>query len=304
MKFDDIISPESRRDFFSEYWNKKPAVIRGDAQKFDGLPPSSDLPAMCAGTLDQRMWHRTPNLSAEASYAHKDGKIVGLNSVPISMYAQLFNSGYSFCFNDVSHSSESLNGLVKEAATLSEFRSNIVVTCYLTPSRSAGVLHYDHQHVFFLQREGTKYWRISEKAAVKNPYENFLYPNASQTYFDEMEQKGYKISIPAECGFRDIKLEVGDVLYVPPGFYHMHHTKSERSFHYSLTIESVSFWNLFISSLQIEFLKNCSEFNEDIRTLDNQERTAHLEAQLDELKRQIEGLTVEQLENSYKKMSQ
>lgn len=300
MKLDDIFKPVDKIEFFKKYWNKEPTVIKGDDQKFIDLPPSSDLPAMCAGKLDDSYWYQTQNLSAHASTVNKDGKLVQLNNVPISMYAQLYNSGYSFCFNDVSQADNQLKDLIEDASNLSEFRSNISVTCYIAPPNSNGILHYDHQHVFFLQREGVKYWRISEKPAIRNPFENFLYPNADQEYFDEMNKKGYEISIPANCGFQDIKLEAGDVLYMPPGFYHVQHTREKKSFHYTLTLDTVSFWTLFMSSLQLEFLKNCSSFNDDIRMMKNENRREFLSANLGKMKKALDSLTVEDLEKVFK----
>ncbi len=298
MKLDDIFHPVTKAEFFNKYWNKKPAVIKGSDQKFVDLPPSSDLPTMCVGKLDENYWQQTSNLSAQASTINKDGKIVQLNNVPISMYAQLYNSGYSICFSDVSYSNHKLKELVEDASDLSQFRSNIVITCYITPPNSNGILHYDHQHVFFLQREGVKYWRISETPAVRNPFENFLYPNADQEYFDEMKNKGYEISIPSDCGFQDIKLETGDLLYMPPGYYHIQQTKEHKSFHYTLTFDTVSFWSLFMSSLHLKFLKNCSEFNDDIRILENENRKQFLEKQLEKLKKEIDSLTIEDIEDS------
>jgi ribosomal protein L16 Arg81 hydroxylase len=302
MRLDDILAPDGRERFFSTCWNRMPTTIRGDREKFDSLPPSSELPAMCIGKLDWEAWQQTSNQSAQATYAQRTGEIVHLSNVPISMYAQLYNSGYSLCFGDVSRSSEVLRRLVADVSSLSALRSNTSVTCYLTPPRSTGVVHFDHQHVFFLQREGTKYWRISERPAVTNPYENFLYLNAGQAYFDEMERRGYRISVPADCGFRDIELTVGDVLYLPPGYYHAHHTEAERSFHYTLTLESVSFWSLFMASMYLEALKHSSGFNDDIRALDTEGRKAHLEAQLGTLRNRIEQLSAEQIEEMYESL--
>lgn len=300
MKFAEIFEPLAVDAFFHRSWNTSPIEIRGNSAKFDALPSSTLLPTMCAGRIDEQYRQQTRYVSTNATAVDKDGGIVQLNSVPTSMHSQLYNAGFSLCFGDVSGLDRELRELVEDAATLSRFRSSISVTCYLTPPHSNGVLHFDRQHVFFLQREGTKYWRISQTPAVRNPVENFLYPNATREYFDAMKRKGYEISIPSNCGFRDIKLETGDILYMPPGYYHLQHTLEERSFHYTLTLDTVSFWNLFMSSMHLELLKHCASYNDDIRMLDNARRREFLGKQLAALKNDISSLTVEDLEAAFK----
>jgi len=294
-----ILDPITKREFFTNYWNQKPLVVKGSGHKFDDLPPKSALPKMSSGSLDDNYWSETSNLTAHASTVNGNGKLVQLNNVPISMYAQLYNSGYSLCFNDVSYADERFRELVEDTQSLSDLRASVSVTCYLSPPNSNGVLHFDHQHVFFMQREGAKYWRVSENPAIKNPVENFLYPNADQEYLDEMELKGYAISVPSQCGFQDIKLETGDLLYMPPGFYHAPHTQESNSFHYTLTLDTVSFWNMLMSSMRLELLKNCSSFNYDVRVLGQADRKRFFERQLEKIKTEINSMTVEDIEKAY-----
>jgi ribosomal protein L16 Arg81 hydroxylase len=278
-----------------EYWNKKPKVIKGEESKFSALPSSKLLPSMCAGEIREGTWIENSNLSAHASIVNKYGEINQLNDVPFTMFPQLFNSGYSFCFRDVSNTNSELRELVADVSRLCSLYTNTSITCYITPPNSNGILHYDSQHVFFLQREGTKYWRVAEKPAIKNPVENFLYPTSSQEYLNEMNSKGYNIAIPSECGFEDIKLEEGDLLYMPPGFYHAPHTKSDTSFHYTLTLNSLSFWNMVMSSLHLTLLENCSNYNNDVRMLDQEAREEYLNLQLQKFKKQVSSLNAKDI---------
>lgn len=286
--------------FFKTYWNKAPIKIVGASDKFSALPSRKLLPAMCTGKLEDNFWKQTTNTSANAIIADKNGDIMQLNNVPISMYSQLYNAGYGLCFQDISASDQELQELVEDTKTLSPFRSDISVTCYLTPPNSNGVLHFDHQHIFLMQREGTKFWRISETPAISNPIQNFVYQNPDQAYLDAMRKKGYAISIPSRCGFQDIKLSAGDLLYLPPGYYHLQHTQEDHSFHYTLTLDTVSFWNLFLSSIQLELLKHSSTYNSDIRMLESGGREKFLAEQLTALKNNINALEVSDMEITYK----
>ena len=83
---------------------------------------------------------------------------------------------------------------------------------------------------------------------------------------------------------------------MPPGYYHMQHTKDASSLHYTLTLDPLSFWGLLNSSLNLELLKNCSTFNEDIRCLDGEERKKFLDSQLRIFKKEINLLTAEHIE--------
>ena len=301
MKFSNVLSPISDHDFFDKYWNKKPLLMKGFEEKFKELPSSQKLPSMCIGKLNDNYWEQSNNLSAQITSANSNGQLIHLNNVPISMYAQLYNTGHSLCFNDVSSANKKLKELAEDVSNVCEFNNNAIITCYLSPPNTTGVLHYDCQHTFFIQSEGVKYWRISDKPAIKNPHENFLYHNADQEYFNDMKDKGYEILLPSDCGYRDIILNKGDFLYLPPGYYHSAQTKKEKSFHYTLTLETISFWNFIMSSLHLGFLKNCSEFNEDIRSLPDSDRNKHFSTQLEEFKKMVNNLSVKDMENILKK---
>jgi ribosomal protein L16 Arg81 hydroxylase len=64
----------------------------------------------------------------------------------------------------------------------------------------------------------------------------------------------------------------GDVLYIPPGYYHSPATMSAASLHYTLTIEPACFWRDFNNRLFEVMLANNQFFLEDYRFLDEDER--------------------------------
>jgi ribosomal protein L16 Arg81 hydroxylase len=296
VTFDDILRPIERESFFLNHWARTPLLIKGLAEKFSSFPSSEALPGLLAGILKNGKWSDSINLFAEATGVSRSGEIIRLKSVPFSMYSQLYNAGFSLCFRDVSIGNKVLESLVSDCDALSDRKASAIVTSYLTPPHCNGYVHYDYQHVFFLQVEGSKFWRISERPGIECPIENLAYGSISQAFLNGLRQKGYEISIPSDSGSLDLLLEQGDVLYLPPGYYHVAHTREKYSFHYTLTLESSTFWDSVKIAFRNELLKNHAEFNRDLRTMPLEERLEFYSCQLETLRAALNALTPGDLE--------
>jgi ribosomal protein L16 Arg81 hydroxylase len=301
MNFAGVLDPIGVPDFFREYWDSKPLHIRGSRSKFKALPEVEALPRLLGGTLRPDRWTAGENSFCNAYKVNVDGSYDRLNNAPSSMFSQLFQNGYTLCFGDVSNGDSALSELVGAVCDLTEFRSAPVVTCYLTPPQSSGIVHYDSQHVFFLQRGGSKYWRVSESPGKKHPIRNFMYANVESRALDAMAKSGYEIQLPAQCGFRNVELAEGDVLYLPPGFYHAPHTRSEYSFHFTLTLDPICFWDFLSTAMGSILLRESDTFYCDLRNLDAEARRVTLEKQLALVKQRIQSLTVSELEDHLKR---
>jgi hypothetical protein len=180
--------------------------------------------------------------------------------------------GFSLCFGDLSLRIDRVGALKAGAVELFGYSDLILVTGYLSPPKAIGVLHFDRQHNFFIQREGTKRWYLSKIPAVKNPYDNVVYPGVTQSYLDDMAQRGYRIRLPRDCGQVEYVLSPGDVLYVPPGFYHSAETLGETSFHYTLTLEPACFWRDFNGDIFSKMLSSGGKLFDDYRFLSPKEK--------------------------------
>ncbi len=160
-----------------------------------------------------------------------------------------------------------------QAVDIFGYEDLIAVTGYLSPPKAVGVLHFDRQHNFFIQKEGTKRWFISERAAIRNPHENLLYAGLNKDFLDDMKARGYEISLPRDCGKRMYELNPGDVLYVPPGFYHSPETLDVHSLHYTLTIEPACFWKDFNKVIFNKLLSSKGKLFEDYRFLSEKQKS-------------------------------
>jgi len=221
-----------------------------------------------------------PNVqSFNASRVENDGEITRFQNLPVRLAPEYYNKGFTICFGDVSDVSPHLEELKSDAESLSDLCSDVLITCYVSPAMSTGVLHFDRQHNFFIQREGVKRWTVSRQPAVSNPIDNLVYPGSSEQFFSVMRERGYNIKLPRECGKETITLHPGDVLYLPPGHYHAPETRDSASLHYTLTLEPVSFWSLINPSLYRALLANSECFNKDLRFLGVEERESHITTQ-------------------------
>ena len=82
--------------------------------------------------------------------------------------------------------------------------------------------------------------------------------------------------MPKDCGKSEYFLKPGDVLYVPPGFYHSPETGEAPSLHYTLTVEPNCIWKDMNKNIFTILLKNCSDLNKDYRFLSREEKESLL----------------------------
>jgi bifunctional lysine-specific demethylase and histidyl-hydroxylase NO66 len=97
------------------------------------------------------------------------------------------------------------------------------VNAYITPPGSQGfVAHYDEHDVLVLQIQGSKVWHLYDGADV---------PPHEMCRREAVDQAG--LPLPT-----DIRLEVGDVLYLPRGRVHAAEATSESSVHLTVGIHA------------------------------------------------------------------
>jgi lysine-specific demethylase/histidyl-hydroxylase NO66 len=132
-----------------------------------------------------------------------------------------FADGYTIVVNG-------LERYVRAIASLShsievELNFPTRVNAYVTPSASTGfVPHYDPHDVLVLQLQGAKIWRLSNGAEVP-PHEMLRREGVTTT----------DLRLPTQ-----VRLEAGDVLYVPRGWVHAAETGSEPSIHLTVGIHA------------------------------------------------------------------
>jgi ribosomal protein L16 Arg81 hydroxylase len=299
--FDRLLSPLDGSQFFREYWHRTPLHIPGDGSKFSDFPGLKELPSLLSGRFSANRWLGGHMQTAQATFVDKAGNVKKVNAVA-SMWADLFNAGASLCFSAVDQANEGLAQFVKEIASTTPLPGTIVTTCYLTPPSSGSGMHFDSQHVFFMQVAGKKHWKFSQQAAWQDAATNLqassLKAPAIKTF---MESAQMAIASPEETGLQEITLNTGDVLYLPPGFWHEGRTSDSNSFHYTLTFMPLGPWHLLAPYLRRTVFEKTS-MRRDVRYAaesgDGNSKSL-LNAAIADLREVIDHLTAEDVERFY-----
>lgn len=270
-------------DHIANYWNSDVIKFSNQSSFLSSLPDVSNLMKCFTGSFESGNWISPIGVNINASILLKDGSYQQQLGIDVNTARRYYADGFSLCFGDMADSIGQITLLKSKALEIFGHSDLISVTGYLSPEKAIGVLHFDRQHNFFIQREGSKRWTVSEKAAVKNPHENLLYPSVTQSFLHEMKNLGYEIEIPRDCGRKIYDLNPGDVLYIPPGFYHSPETLSKYSLHYTLTVEPACFWKDFNKKIFLKLLASEGKFFADYRFMTDSQRSQLFQECLNEL---------------------
>lgn len=226
-----LLQPLTVESFLNEIWaTTHHHVARGCAGYFGGLlgGPSA---------VDELLNHVQPDPSAVRlvrggeskqgeTYRCADG---GLDLVRVR---DDFADGYTIVLNG-------LERYVRAIASLShgievELNFPVRVNGYITPPQSTGfVAHFDPHDVLVLQIQGSKTWHLSDDTVV---------PPHEMLRGEGVDVTGYALST-------DLRLEAGDVLYLPRGRVHAAETTSEPSVHLTVGIHAPTALTLLTHAL-------------------------------------------------------
>jgi len=302
---DQLLSPLDVDRFFVEYWQRKPLYIDGDKDKFANFPGLKELPSVLTGRLSGSHWTKGHNYNAQASFIDQAGNIRNINAVP-SMWPDLFNAGVSLCFSALDQYHEELRRFVQGIASTTRLPGVIVTTGYLTPPFSGSGMHFDSQHAFFMQVSGKKHWKISKRTAWQDAPTNIqLSLLAAPGTKACLESMGVAIEPPQETDLQDITLNTGDVLYLPPGFWHEGRTSDSHSLHYTLTFMPLAPWHLLAAYLRRRCFES-SFLRRDLRYAAESgegNATQLIEAAITELRDTLNRITPNDLEQFFSQVT-
>lgn len=211
FSFDWAIAPETPDTFFSEYFEKKPLLIkRGQVGYFRDLLGFAEIDRVVS---TMGLTHPEINVTKSGGsitpddFAYENGKID-----PVRV-AQLFADGATVILSGLQDRLPQLASYCRaiEAAMSARVQTNI----YMTPPGNQGFNpHYDSHDVLVLQVSGSKEWRV-----YGTPVE---LPLSDQSF-----QRGQDVG---EETMRFL-LEPGDTLYLPRGVAHDAVATDETSLH-------------------------------------------------------------------------
>jgi ribosomal protein L16 Arg81 hydroxylase len=199
--FDWAIAPETPQNFFADYFEKKPLIIRrADQDYYKKLLSYDDIDqvitTMGLSAPEINVTRADANITT-SDFAYESGFV---DAVRVN---QLFADGATVILSGLHERLPKLARFCRalEAAMSCRVQTNI----YMTPANSQGFRpHYDSHDVLVLQIEGTKEWRFYD-TPVELPLHTQGFNPDEITIGEETDR---------------FVLEPGDMLYVPRGLAH------------------------------------------------------------------------------------
>ena len=209
----ELLGPVSVDDFLARHWDRAPLVVRGrDAGGTERF--SSVLSFDAYDRIIAETGLRSPTFRVAREGQHVQPETWGVPALswgtgsvrafarPERMF-DLLRDGWTVVLEHADRTCASVAGISRMLRQT--FAADCFVHTFLTPPGSrAFPPHYDVQNAFVLQCGGAKHWRV-HAAHIDKPLLD------EGCHYNEIE--------PGEL-ILDVRLEAGDLLYVPRGFVH------------------------------------------------------------------------------------
>ena len=235
LELRDLLHPVSLDTFRDQYWEQTYLhVSRSNPRFLESIFSFADVDR-CIFTrrTDARSSLAViPSQGGGQAPSHHRAAEIGNEK----LYAA-FNSGATIRLEAVQ---ESWTPVAALAASIEEALSvEAGVNMYMTPANSQGFqLHYDPHDVLVLQVDGAKDWYLYEPPLDL--------PVDTQAFHAARNAKDVRIN-EEDCTFlKQVRLEKGDVLYLPRGFPHKAVAASQASLHLTIALHPV-FWYEFLN---------------------------------------------------------
>lgn len=201
-------------EFLSQYWQKKPILIKNAFPQFEDIISADELAGLAfEDAVASRVVVTKTN----------DWQII---EGPFEEYEQFGDANWQLLVQALNHWHPDSNKLINAFRFIPDWRFDDLMVSFATPGGGVGA-HIDNYDVFIIQGEGQRHWTVGDKGhyAPKN--------NDPTTPLIE----GFEPII-------DAVLEKGDLLYIPPGYPHQGQTLT-LAMSYSIGFRAPSQQELF-----------------------------------------------------------
>ena len=214
FRFDDIMAPIGKQAFMADYEGKKPLHLKGAADKFANVmswPLLNDLLGQATIWSGQSLMLVLDKETVPApqycdpAVGRDGGPVQRPDPSKVQSYLQ---KGATLVANDIDNLSEGLTAFSRsmEEALGGKVQGNL----YCSSKRRQGfAAHFDTHDVFAVHVEGTKTWHIYEGVA-EHPIAHPMFKTLGRDHHEKAKGKL----------LMDVKMEPGDLLYLPRGQYH------------------------------------------------------------------------------------
>jgi len=192
--------------FLSEYWQKKPLLLRAALPDFtDPITPEELAGLACEDDVESRLVFKSA-----MGWEMKQGPFTERD------FTFLNEKDWTLLVQSVDLWVEEVKPLLREAAFIPAWRLDDIMISFAADGGGVGP-HFDYYDVFLIQGQGKRLWQIGDFCN-------------SDTSLDT--SSGLKILTDFEP-IREFELETGDVLYIPAGLSHCG-TATEAGLSYSI----------------------------------------------------------------------
>ncbi len=221
------ISPE---EFLSDYWQKKPLLIRGG---FSGDPALITPEELAGYSLDDDIESRLiQHNSQQQRWQLSHGPLEE------TAFEELGEENWTLLLQSLDYFHPPLQTLTKACNFLPRWRLDDIMVSFATANGGVGP-HLDKYDVFLVQGQGQRRWRVGfkdQKVSTLNPH-----PQIAQV-------------APFEATM-DVIVNPGDVLYIPPNTPHWG-VSVDNSITYSIGFRAPNIGSILdsvLSSASLEF---------------------------------------------------
>lgn len=213
----DVLHPVAPETFLRRYWQKKPLVVKGNANRLSEIHRilgSFDVPHLLSivatelvTVLGPRPKHAAPEL----------------DSLPVTGYSPeallwMYAQGSQLYISNVPGLEPICADLCSTLGVIPEQH----VDLYATKPGGGVQWHFDKNDNFTIQLQGSKRWWFSEEGTVEQPLHNDT--DYNEAYYDLRTAPPRP---PRKKSHQTVLLEPGDVFYIPKGFWHRTHAETD-----------------------------------------------------------------------------
>jgi hypothetical protein len=248
----NLLAPVGAEAFLNDTWEREPLVLRrGKPGYYAGLFTLADIDRVIAFTRPKFTEAGAFRHGPPASRTYVQGWLPGRQLVPDEVYPgigdlrQVFAQGKSVIIRSMQHRWPAIASLCRNLEAV--FHCPVHANLYLTPPGAQGFEpHLDTHEVFALQIDGAKQWRLYGPAANL--------PLAE----DKMMLPRARLGSPHE-----VRLEAGDLLYIPRGHAHEAFTTDSSSLHLTVGV-NVYRWADLLHQALAEVTRRDARFRETL----------------------------------------
>lgn len=258
-------------EFLSEYWQKKPVLIRSAFPDFAPLLSAQELAGLSLEEeIESRIILEKGGKAGEIPWELRKGPFTEED------YRSLPESHWTLLVQAVDHWLPEAADLLKAFRFIPSWRIDDLMVSYATDGGSVGP-HYDQYDVFLLQAEGQREWRIGQLCSEQ-----------------DARLEGTPLSILEQFNETDSwVLNPGDMLYIPPKVAHWGTAKGE-CMTYSIGFRAPSTAQLLERSLD-ELLTRLTD-EQRYADADLKQQDSHSEITPDAIHR-LKNLLIQQFDN-------